>query len=642
MEIKQKVKEFIKTVPRPLWTAIGVWVFVISAVCAWKYWTFQYRDLDLAYFAQALWNTAHFRLFYFTIHPTLTLGDHAEWLLLPIAVIFRLLPHPVTLLTLQAASLASGAVPLYLIAKRKLPAKWALGVGIAYLFLAVPANAALFEFHALAFALPFLLWTAEAYDRKDLRTFLIFLGLSLLVREDVALATIGFAAIAALERRDKRWIAWPLALSAGVLALDWLTISHFAINGSYKFGVYYGWLNKATAFSLFRHFSSIPVIEFLLGMLMPFLVLPILRPKWLLVAVLPAIGIIMQSSGGGALALEMHYAVLVLPGLLLASLAGLETLLNGKTRIFPWAPLRGTDSLVLAFVLAIAVAAQTVTLGPLSGILAGAFRPLNTDASAAKELMRQIPPYASVAASDSLLPHLADRPTLYALKYLLLGVTQYSAATYDPRPLPDYLAIDAHEALVDAVQFPSLGWTETRYAGIPKRLRAILAEGGYGPVWSKGGYTLWQKGVGTGSISSALVGGDTASAPVQVGSAKVYGLRADKDCPSGGLCLTLSMSLDKDPGEDLVVSLDFKDKDGRTISNETRLLGDLLLPTHEWSVGEIKGVKFDVLGDGLSGAASAEIKIFRPRGALVMGPLRSSMLLLLRPAEAGTVVEVRR
>lgn len=641
MGIKQKASEFAKSIPWTVWASIGTWVFVIFAVCAWKYWTFQYRDMDLGYFTQAIWNTAHFRLFHFTIHPTLSLGDHAEWLLLPISAIFRLVPHPLTLLALQTLALAAGAIPLYFLAKRKLPADWAVGVAIAYLFLAVPANAALFEFHTLAFALPLILAAAEAYERKDLRRFLIFLGLSLLVREDVALVGLGFAAVAALERREKPWISWAAGLSLAVLAVDWLTIRHFALAGSYKFAVYYGWIRAATPLSFLKHLVAMPVIEFLVAMVMPFLLLPFLRPKWLLISLLPTLGIILQSSGGGVLATEMHYASLALPGLLLASLDGLETMLSGKTRLFPWAPLKGNDATVLGVVLGIAVAAQAWTIGPIPGI-SRALQATDLDTEAASELVSQIRPYSSVAASESFLPHLGSRPILYSLKYITLGVTQYSVAPYAPDPLPEYLAIDSNDALLAAVQYPSLGWTKAQYPDMPKRLRKLIIDGKYGIIWQRGHYALWQQGAGVGSIWPIISGGEASNDPTQAGSAKIHGLRMTRDCGPDALCLNLSLSLDKEPGEDLVVSLDFKDNGGKTVGNETRLLGDLLLPTHEWAVGEIKGFKFEALGEGIGAASSAEIKFFRPRGALVMGPLRTSSLLLLRPAEPGTIIEIRK
>lgn len=641
MGIKQKAKEYADSVPKTVWTGVGAWVVVAFAVCAYKYWTFEYRDMDLAYFAQAIWNTAHFRLFHFTLHPTLTLGDHAEWILLPIAAVYRLLPNPLTLLGLQALALGSGAIPLYFLAARKLPERWAVGTAIAYLFLAVPANAALFEFHALAFALPLLLWTALAYEKRDLRLFLILLAVSLAVREDVAVVGVGFAAVAALDRRGWRWILGPACLSLAFLAFDWLVIRHFALAGSYKFSVYYGWLTAATPLSFLRHLTSIPVIEFLLGMLMPFLALPIIRPKWLLVSLLPTLGIVLMSSGGGALAIEMHYAVLALPGFLLASLDGLSTLLGGKTRLFPWAPLRGQDATVLGIVLGIAVAAQAWSLGPIPG-LAASLRPVDSGATAARALTSKIPPYASVAASESLLPALADRPVLYSLKYMTLGVTQYSVEPYAPEPLPEYLAMDSGDALLAAVQYPTLAWTQAQYPDMPVRLRKILVDGGYGLVWQSGHYYLWQKGAGVGSVAAAISGGIASSAPTPDGPAEIHGLRETADCGQDRLCLLLSVSLDQATAKDLAVTLSFKDKDGKTLGTETRLLGDLYLPAHEWQAGEIKGVKLDVPAKGIGAATEAWVQVFAPEGALVMGPLRSSQLLMLRPQTDGAEIPITK
>lgn len=634
------IKNIFKEIPRPLWIAIILWTFLFTALGAYKLYNFQYRDFDLAYFTQVFWNTAQGRPFGLTIHPHLSLGDHAEWLILPLAAFFAIVPHPLTLLFLQALALALGAVPLYRLAERRLPRRWALGAAIGYLLLPFPANAVLFEFHLLPLALPLLLFAADAYDRRAFRSFIIFLVFALLAREDVSLAVLGFSAVALIEKRERRWPLTPLLLAAAALLLDWLVIKNFSVGGSYKFSVYYSWLGE-NPLALFSQLVSLPALEFLIGLLLPFLLLPLLNPRWLLLSVLPALGIILTGSGGGLLALQMHYAVLVLPGILLASLEGLNTLLFWKSRLFPWAPLQGKDRGVLAIVLSIALAFGLWTIGPLQGIIGLAFTEKTPKAAAARELIRQIPTNATVAASDGLLTALAKRRKIYALKYIYLGKTQYGAADYSLSEPPDYLALDSDEALVGAVSYPTLAWTQPLYQNGPSRLRKLLAGGKYGLVWQKGPYSLWQKGAGAGSISPVTGGGEERAAPIQVGNAKVHSLKKISDCGAAELCLALTSSLDKEPREDLAVLIVFKNARGKTLASEMRLLGDQLLPTHEWQVGEVRRISWRFLGKWAGEAASAEITFFRPRGALVMGPLRTSQLRVLAPGGKGVEIAIQ-
>ncbi len=643
MEQGNPVKKPLFGVPKPLWIGMGLWAAFFLALCAWKYWTFRYRDLDLAYFTQVFWNTVHGRFFGLSLHPHLSLGDHAEWLILPLSSAFFVLRSPLTLLGLQAVALAAGAIPLWRIASRRLPAAWAYGVAFGYLALAFPQNAALFEFHLLPFALPLLLAAADAYDRRNFRLFVLWLCLALAVREDVALAVVGFAAVAALERRGKNWIVIPLGLSAMIAALDLVVISRFAVNHAYKFSVYYDWLGGpagvlASPAALLGHLVSLPVLEFLLGLLMPFLILPLVRPRWLLLSVLPILAVVLERSGGGALALEMHYASLALPGVLLASVAGLEALLSRKIRSLPSTPIAGGDRRVFALVLGLALLASQLTVGPLPGIVRAAFRPADADARAAARLAARVPPFFSVAAADSLLPAFAKRDRLYAVKYLMLGTTQYGAAPYAAPELPEFIALDADDALVGAVQFPALGWTAERWQGAAARLRKLLADGRYGAVFREGRFSLWQAGFGNGATAPA---GTVADQPTQVGRAKVHALTREPDCADSDLCLALTLSLDTDPGEDLAVSLVPRDKDGKPLGAVVRLLGDQLFPTHEWRAGEVHAVRIRLPLARSADAASASLLFFRPRGALVMGPLRSSQLLLAKPEGEGTQVTIR-
>ncbi|MBP9748679.1 DUF2079 domain-containing protein, partial [Patescibacteria group bacterium] len=610
-----------------------------------------YHDIDLAYFAQTIWNTAHGHLFQFTIHPTLSLGDHAEWILLPLAAIYRVAPHPLTLLFLQTIALAAAAFPLYRIAQRKLPAAWALGVSLSYFALAIPANAALFEFHALIFALPFLLFAADAYERNAYKPFLFWIILSLAVREDVALVVLAFFPIALLDRRNWRWVIPPALLALAVCALDILTIRTFAVAGAYKFSVYYAWLGNSPSaalgtllsspFTILGHFFSVTVWEFLLGLIMPVLFLPFLRPRYLLLAALPILGIILQSSGGGVLALQMHYATLVLPGLLLASIDGLQAVLTSKTRFFPWGPLQGNDQRVFGLILGVAIAAQAWWIGPLPGILRLPFTKTDPGIIAGREIVAKIPPSASVAASDAFLPILANRPYLYSLKYIGLGKTQYAVANYTLPEQPEYLLMDAQDALVAAIQYPSLGWTRDLAPTIPTRLRALLTDGRYGAIAQQDRYTLWQLGTGTGSVSPVVGGGTVTGGAQQIGNAKVYGIEKMKECVADELCLAMTLSLDTDPKEDLALGLTIKDVSGKILAQETRIIGDQLFPTHEWKPGEIHTLHIHMRGADVQRATTASVAFFRPRGILTMGPLRSSVLGVLRDGTAGTDVVIR-
>ena len=98
------------------------------------------------------------------------LGDHSSLILIPLAPVFALAPHAITLLGLQTLALAAGAVPVWLLARRELPAG-PLPLACAALYLLQPALGYmnLFEFHPETLAVPFLLWGALEVRAGDLR-----------------------------------------------------------------------------------------------------------------------------------------------------------------------------------------------------------------------------------------------------------------------------------------------------------------------------------------------------------------------------------------------------------------------------------------------------------------------------------------
>ena len=169
-----------------LWVALILFVSLSFAGQFAKYQAFRYNGLDLAIYTQVFDESAHGRLFNFSIHPHSYLGDHVELLIIGLLPFYWLLQSPLTLLFLQTLALSLGAWPLYLFCRRRLNGRWSLGVALAYLFSPFIWNINFYEFHLLPFAIPLLLLAVLAYDRRRFNAFSLWIVLALLVREDVA------------------------------------------------------------------------------------------------------------------------------------------------------------------------------------------------------------------------------------------------------------------------------------------------------------------------------------------------------------------------------------------------------------------------------------------------------------------------
>jgi uncharacterized membrane protein len=126
--------------------------------------------------------------------PTVSHGGyHQTYFAYVLGIPYRLLPDPRTLLVIQATIAGLGAVPLYFLAKRRMPRASACVIALLYLLYAPLHGANLYDFHYLLLA-PFFLWTTlNLFEAKRYVWGAIAVLFTLSIREDVAalLAFIG-------------------------------------------------------------------------------------------------------------------------------------------------------------------------------------------------------------------------------------------------------------------------------------------------------------------------------------------------------------------------------------------------------------------------------------------------------------------
>jgi len=195
-----------------------------------KYRAFLYDDFDLALFHQALLQLLR-GSFYTSIRGMAWLGDHSSLVLFAVAPLAAVIRHPMLLVAVQAVALAAGALAVRRLARAVtgsagaavlLALAWLLQPGLGYV--------ALFEFHPETLAVPALMF-AWAFLREGRRgPALACAAFALLGKEDVALAVLGLALVAAFGRRRDRALAAGLAgLALAALALTFLVLKpHFS------------------------------------------------------------------------------------------------------------------------------------------------------------------------------------------------------------------------------------------------------------------------------------------------------------------------------------------------------------------------------------------------------------------------------
>src|SRR5262245_53538664 len=183
-----------------IWTLIASYAGFFSFVCINKYRQYLYTDFDLAIFAQALDGMLR-GTWFSSIRGMPWLGDHTSlnlFLLLPLYAVFR---HPITLLVVQSAALALGGVAVARLARREGLGEWAAVTCVAlYLFYPALAYTNLYEFHPETLATAPLLFAFDSLRSGRTRPLLLWSGLALIAKEDVALSIGGLALYAVLAR----------------------------------------------------------------------------------------------------------------------------------------------------------------------------------------------------------------------------------------------------------------------------------------------------------------------------------------------------------------------------------------------------------------------------------------------------------
>jgi uncharacterized membrane protein len=429
-------------------------VLVTATSCA-RWANFEYRTFDLAFYVQGIWQFLHGR-FDVSLLQVPVLGNHVEPIVFLLAPALWLTRHPLILVVVQNAGLALMASIGFRIARR-LGLEPFAALAAATSLLAAPAACyvALHEFHPEAFSAPLLLLMFEARLAKALRRYWICFLAILACKENMALLLIAYCVVSLFVSRPrdwtelKRWYVWPFAVAFAwlLLCVCWITpaLNHETVD----YGMLYGRLGDSTG-EILRNLVVRPQLaagalrqsllhgNLVWALLLPFVGLPLLRPRWLLVAC-PILLQHLLSWRQSEWTIYFHYAAPLLPLFWMAAVEALA----GQTSPIPFSIKRwGTVGMLAGCVVAQAF------LGPLpdmSGELAS-YPAKRAERDQKNSFIAQIPAEASVVAPLSYLSHLAMRERLYSLHFILKGLRTLSREPYEPPAPTDFVLIDRKDS----------------------------------------------------------------------------------------------------------------------------------------------------------------------------------------------------
>ena len=427
--------------------------FAAWTAVSWLRWAnFQYRTFDLAYYVQALWQLIHGR-FEVSVQHVPLLGNHVEPIMFLFAPLFAVFRHPMLFVIVQNAALAAMAPIGYLIARHFFDKTTAVFLSLALLITPATGYVALHEFHPEALTAPLLL--LMFYSRIVRRLWLHWLCFAgvLACKENMALLLAAYCVVfIVLERRSARsdlghWFGAPL-----VLSVVWFVICSKVITPAFNSGNidYLGLYDRLgrNAPEILWNIVAKPRLalsglwlglshgNLVWGLLLPFLGLSLLRPRWLLIAV-PILLQHLLSWRSSEWQIYFHYAAPLIP---LFWMGAVEALV--RLRAF----LKREQAFVAiaAAVCVVGCIPAQAWLGPgpamISQLSHGAANA--EDRVRKKTLVARIPTTASVVAPLPYLSHLAMREKLYSLHYILKGLKTLSRERYEPPPVTDFVLID--------------------------------------------------------------------------------------------------------------------------------------------------------------------------------------------------------
>lgn len=461
-----------------LLSLIGLYAIIFSVISIWKYSNFLYGGLDLAIINNVFFNTAHGSWFWSSIQDHAYPGDHFTPILILLLPIYYLWQSPETLLILQSIFLGLAAWPIYKIAEIKLGSKYSLWIAVLWLVCPLTHNINLFEFHFIAFLPFFLLMAFYFYIQKSYNLLLVFSFLSLLIREDVSFILIVFGILIIFNNlKDNKARQYGIAISLTsifYLLIAMRVINAFSPSNFSPFAFYYNWLTDTNIFEFISHILSYLNFEMVVGFLLPLMFIPLLRPKWLLLALIPLLQIMLSISGGGALVWQLHYGALFLPAIFIAFIYSFN-----KANALVYKKIQTNYLLIIALIVV------NIYLWIDFGILKDSYE------------IKKAPDFsgisseASVLSSFNYLANFSSRDRVYSLHYHFLSVGQFAQAEYKIEETPDYIIIDKTDFEYYDETLKTSAWAGEYYIDGYLRLEELLTS--YGAIEVAGETIVFEK-----------------------------------------------------------------------------------------------------------------------------------------------------
>ena len=397
-------------------------------------------SMDLGLENNLLWNAVHGGPLFKTSPlggPTsVHSGYHQTYFAYVIALVYRFWPGSETLLVVQSVLFGFAALPLYLLAKRRVGPWTGVLVAAAYLLYPPLHGPNLWDFHYLPLAIFFLwmlMWCVETRRnwaaavcvlltlslREDVSALLAVLGLFVIAERRRPLAGLALAAAGGLFFVALKLVIMPQLMGGRSAFLD--TFEGLLPEGESSFTGVLKTVFSNPVFTLSSFLKEEKLVYFL-QIMAPLAFLPWRRPIGLLLSVPGFLFTILSTGYKPLVQISFQYTTYWIVFLFLGIVVNLgwlraEEQAGRRTRSSRWA-------WTAAFGLAALIGSHQFGAVLQQNTVRGGFTKYRfgiTDADRKRhdqlyELIRQVPPYAKIVSSERIVPHVTNRPDSYTLR----------------------------------------------------------------------------------------------------------------------------------------------------------------------------------------------------------------------------------
>ena len=455
----------------------SIWILIVAFGLLYSVWVvnrhthFLTDAVDLGIYDQPIWNLSQFRAPFSSIKNMLTWGDHVGWVIVFLAPFYWLWSDARMLLLLQVWIVVIAAWPIYQLAKGRLKNEFA-ALSIAFVFLSfVGLQTALdYEFHLTTLSVMPIAFTLYFMHKQRWAPYWVFFFLGMATKEDVPLIMLMVGLYTFFVLR-KRKIGLVSILVAGIYywILTTYIIPYFK-GGPFNYEQFDPSLGIGTTTGeLIKIAITNPLlvlrvlvtpslkVKTMANLVGSYAFLPLLSPATFALSAPIFAGRFLNSLTQRWL-IRFQYSVSINPILAVGTILGIENILAIKNRFA-----KRINSAQIIIFLSVIILAMNVfvilrTNGPMLRILDPKNYQWQERFDINYELIRQIPPDASVAAQSCFVPHLSHREKVYRFHegvvdaqqpdYILLGIDEHSDPPYveeqwqnliaDLKEMPEY------------------------------------------------------------------------------------------------------------------------------------------------------------------------------------------------------------